>query len=235
MIPKKIHYCWFGNQEKDKLIRTCLDTWKEKLPGYEIIEWNEKNYPIENSSLYVQNMYKKKRWAFVSDYARLDILYTHGGIYLDTDMYVLQSLDVFLKNTCFLGKESAEYINAAIMGSVPYDPFIKKCKEIYDNTVDIFKPIPTIITDLYNKKDNTFDTVTLYETSFFYPFSAKNISRFDPTHPPKDAYTVHMWNYSWGNHYNRFLIRIGLHDRIITILNFLGIKNVMKKLFNIAH
>ena len=84
MIPKKIHYCWFGGQPLNKLGQKCLESWKKHFPDYEIIEWNESNFDI-NCCDYVREAYEAKRWAFVSDYARFKILYEHGGIYFDTD------------------------------------------------------------------------------------------------------------------------------------------------------
>ncbi|MBQ8165848.1 MAG: glycosyl transferase, partial [Lachnospiraceae bacterium] len=74
MIPKVIHYCWFGGNEKTELIRECIKSWKKYMPDYEIIEWNETNFDI-NSNLYVAQAYKAKKWAFVSDYARLYAIY----------------------------------------------------------------------------------------------------------------------------------------------------------------
>ena len=91
MIPKIIHYCWFGKNKKPKLVRDCIKSWKSLHPDYEIIEWNEKTFPIDNE--FLQYMYKNKKWAFVSDYARLKILYEYGGYYLDTDMILVKRLD----------------------------------------------------------------------------------------------------------------------------------------------
>ena len=86
MIPKTIHYCWFGKGEKNPTIQKCLASWREHLSDYNIIEWNEENFDT-NKYEYTKRGYEDKKWAFVSDYARLVILREHGGIYLDTDMY----------------------------------------------------------------------------------------------------------------------------------------------------
>ena len=86
MIPKKIHYVWFGN-EKNKLMKRCIDSWK-KL-NYEVYEWNEKTYDI-NKNDFVKEAYKKQNWAFLSDYIRLDVLYNLGGIYIDTDVLLIK-------------------------------------------------------------------------------------------------------------------------------------------------
>ena len=92
MIPKVIHYCWFGGNEMSELEKKCIESWKTQCPDYEIIRWDETNYDV-TKNLYMQQAYAAKKWAFVSDYARLDILYQHGGIYLDTDVELLQSLN----------------------------------------------------------------------------------------------------------------------------------------------
>lgn len=96
-IPKVIHYCWFGKGEKSKLVLKCIESWKKYCPDYEIIEWNEYNYDISKNK-YISEAYKNKKWAFVSDYARLDILFNYGGIYLDTDVELIKSIPEELLN-----------------------------------------------------------------------------------------------------------------------------------------
>lgn len=78
MIPKVIHYCWFGRNPKTEIIEKCIASWRKYCPDWEIIEWNEDNYDVEKVP-FVKEAYEAKKWAFVSDYARLDILYNHGG------------------------------------------------------------------------------------------------------------------------------------------------------------
>ena len=94
MIPKIIHYCWFGKNPKNNLILRCIESWKKFCPNYKFVEWNESNFDV-NSNLYTKQAYENKKWAFVSDYVRLYALYNYGGIYLDTDCEILQSLDIF--------------------------------------------------------------------------------------------------------------------------------------------
>ena len=92
MIPKKIHYCWFGGNPLPDSVKNCIDSWKKFCPNYEIIEWNESNYDVHKIP-YISEAYKNKKYAFVSDYARLDIIYNEGGFYLDTDVELIKSLD----------------------------------------------------------------------------------------------------------------------------------------------
>lgn len=106
MIPKIIHYCWFGKGQKPELADKCISSWKRFLPDYEIKEWNEENYPVEECCDYVKEAYKEKKWAFVSDYVRFDILYRYGGIYFDTDVEVIKPIDDILEQGAFIGGET---------------------------------------------------------------------------------------------------------------------------------
>lgn len=118
-IPKIIHYCWFGYNPKPELFNKCFDSWKSKCPDYEIIEWNEENFDIASCPLYVRQAYENKKWAFVTDYVRLKVVYDHGGIYLDTDVELKKSLNKFLKYDAYFGFEDGAYINTGLgFGSV---------------------------------------------------------------------------------------------------------------------
>ena len=110
MIPKKIHYCWFGGNEMPEVVIKCIKSWKEIMPDYEIIRWDESNYDVKKCK-FISDAYAEKKWAFVSDYARLDILYDHGGIYLDTDVEVLKSLNDLLDLDGFCGFETGKREN----------------------------------------------------------------------------------------------------------------------------
>jgi mannosyltransferase OCH1-like enzyme len=104
MIPNKIHYCWFGRNPLPKSAQKCIASWRKYFPGYEIIEWNEDNYDV-NKIPYTQEAYQAKKYAFVSDYARFDILYHEGGIYFDTDVEVIKPFDDILQRGAFMGCE----------------------------------------------------------------------------------------------------------------------------------
>ena len=126
MIPKIIHYCWFGNgpiPEKDK---KCINSWKKYCSDYKIIQWNEKNYDITKNK-YMNQAYQQKKWGFVPDYARLDIIYTYGGIYLDTDVEIIKSFDSLLSNRGFAGFERPDYVNLGLgFGAEAENIIIKK-------------------------------------------------------------------------------------------------------------
>ena len=110
MIPKIIHYCWFGRNPKPKLAEKCMGSWKKYCKDYQIIEWNEDSFDISKAPLYVQQAYDEKKWAYVSDYVRLYAVYMCGGVYLDTDVEIVNSLDNLLKNYAFFGFENNKHI-----------------------------------------------------------------------------------------------------------------------------
>lgn len=132
MIPKKIHYIWVGHNPKSKVIKECLATWRQKLPDYEIIEWNEDNFDMHENR-YIEQAYAAKKWAFVSDYVRAKVLYEQGGIYLDTDVRVLDKLDDLLQDSAFIGFENADYLSAAIFGAEAGSQFMKDILNYYQN------------------------------------------------------------------------------------------------------
>ncbi len=134
MIPRVIHYCWFGENQLPPLAEKCIASWKKYCPDYKIICWNEKNYDITKNT-YVREAYEAKKWAFVSDYVRLDVIYNHGGIYFDTDVELLKNIDELLKNeTCFLGTEEPGIIATGLgFGAEKNDHNIKLMLEEYEN------------------------------------------------------------------------------------------------------
>lgn len=131
-MEKRIIYCWFGGKEKTQKVLNCIKTWKEKMPDWEYLEINEDNFDI-NCNEYVREAYNQKKWAFVSDYARLWALYNYGGIYLDTDVEVYKPLDKFLGHKIFTGFEQPHYPVTAIIGSEKGNNIIKEMLDVYKN------------------------------------------------------------------------------------------------------
>ena len=113
MIPKKIHYCWFGRGEKPKLAKKCIASWKKYMSDYEIIEWNEDNFDIDMNA-YTRMCYDQKKYAFLTDYVRLIVVQKYGGIYFDTDVEVVRNFDDLLDNSAFFGFETNEYVNTGL-------------------------------------------------------------------------------------------------------------------------
>lgn len=134
MIPKRIIYCWFGGKEKPENVQNCINTWKQNMPDWEYLEINESNFNIHFNK-YVEDAYNNKKWAYVSDVARLWALYEYGGIYMDTDVFVYQPLDIFLKHSFFTGFEQVHYPVTATMGAEKYNWLIKEMLDIYQNKI----------------------------------------------------------------------------------------------------
>lgn len=237
MIPKVIHYCWFGGKRKSKLIKQCILSWKHYLPDYEIIEWNEKNCDLTNP--FVRKAYSLKKWAFVADFIRLKVLYENGGIYLDTDMMVLKSFNSLLSTLCFFGAEDEDYLNCAIIGAQKNNAFIKQCISRYElisinNGIDWRQiTIPRIVTDIYrkkynyvlpfNKKNVHYDLV-IYPINYFYPLPYKDkqdIKNYK-NYLVIESFAVHLWNESWIEYSEFHYLRKGQY--------FLGLKIAVKNI-----
>ena len=131
-IPKIIHYCWFGGNEKPSKIKKCIESWKKFMPEFDIIEWNESNFDI-NALQYTKQAYEMKKYAFVSDVARLKALSMYGGIYFDTDVEVFKNFTQLLDERCILGFEEEEYIATSMMAAEPNNTLINRFLKIYDN------------------------------------------------------------------------------------------------------
>lgn len=132
MIPKIIHYCWFGGNPMSELGRKCIESWNKYLPEYVIKEWNENNFDL-NENIYAKEAYEAKKWAFITDYVRLKVLYEYGGIYMDTDVEVCKNLDMFLTEYAFSGFESENFVPTGIMAAEKKHPFIGVWLEYYNN------------------------------------------------------------------------------------------------------
>ena len=131
MIPKIIHYIWVGGKEKPADIKRCMATWKKHLEGYKVIEWNESNFDIEQHP-FVKAAYEAKKWAYVSDYIRAYAIYNYGGIYLDTDILLLDKFDDFLNHRAFVGFENPNYPFTAAFGAEKGHPLVKDMLDYYD-------------------------------------------------------------------------------------------------------
>ncbi|WMJ85813.1 glycosyltransferase family 32 protein [Anaerocolumna sp. MB42-C2] len=137
-IPKIIHYCWFGENEKSYNTVEFIKKWRLLNPDFEIKEWNETNFDV-NINAYVREAYNAQKWAFVSDFARLYALYNYGGIYLDTDVDEVKSFNSLLNHVAFIGTESQFSMCTATIGSEMHSKFIKEIMDSYNEKHFIFK------------------------------------------------------------------------------------------------
>lgn len=229
MIPKIIHYCWFGNNPKTPEILDCIESWRKTCPGFEIKEWNEENFPIEDFP-FAKKMYDEKKWAFVADYARLQILEKHGGFYLDTDMLILKSLEALAINTCVLGEEAVGIISAGMIGAEAHHPFISACKKFYDKNHANMITIPRVLTQIFESYPEK-SGIIVYPPGAFYPFDSDHIKEFHGQDLGPEVIGVHLWHYSWGHPLNKFFKKTGIYHFGKKIAEDLGIKTILKKLF----
>lgn len=133
LIPKVIHYFWFGGKQLPDRHKSWMESWHKFCPDYEIIEWNEKNYDVTKNN-YMYQALKKEKWGFVPDYARLDVIYNYGGIYLDTDVEIIGNIDDLLYQKGFAGFESDEAVNLGSgFGAIKGLPVIKEMMDFYDD------------------------------------------------------------------------------------------------------
>lgn len=198
MIPKKIHCIWFGGKAFPPLEKRCIESWKDFLPDYEIVYWNEENY--FNPDPVFQNALKNKKWAFCADIARLDILHKHGGIYLDTDMELIKSLNAFLDYKFFIGKESEKYLSCGIIGSVPGHLFIKQSLDkVIESMKSDFIPIPKIMTYVYEENYSHDNEIAIFSPDYFYPYNpfVNEIKVLFFSDITSNTHAIHHWNYSW--------------------------------------
>jgi mannosyltransferase OCH1-like enzyme len=206
MIPKKIHYCWFGLNQKSDLNKKCLESWRRLLPDYEIKEWNENNSPLHHE--YCQASYRQGLWSRLSNYIRLFALYTEGGIYLDTDVEVLKSFSPFISDKCFLGfqliQEQSDWVSSAVLGSVRGHPFLRRCLLLTETTFAAtgqFYRSPTVMTmvlkslGLSEYKQQEIEEVVVYPVDYFYPYAW--FENFSPACITTNTHCIHHWEGTW--------------------------------------
>lgn len=206
-IPKIIHYCWFGDNMFPSLVLKCIESWKRYCPDYIIKEWNESNFDI-NFNEYTKEAYKSRKWAFVSDVARLYAVYTEGGIYLDTDVELIKPIDYLLNDSMFIGFETDKLIATGLgFGAEKSFNIIKKMLNVYDNisftnkngTVNII-PCPIYNTAIMRQEgfiiNNTLqrkNNITVYPTEYFCPKDVKT----GITNITNNTYMIHHFDASW--------------------------------------
>lgn len=214
MIPKTIHYCWFGKKPMPKLAKICIRSWKKYCPEYELKLWNEENFDL-NLFPYAKEAYEAGKYAFVTDIVRLYALYHEGGIYMDTDVELIKPLDNFLHHPAFSGFESEKHVPTGIMASEKHGRWAKENLEYYhgkhfltENGLPDITTNVIIITDYMVKKglklNNTYQDIegffTMYPTDFFCPkdFLTQEI------HLTENTVCIHHFNMSWHSETVRY-------------------------------
>lgn len=207
MIPKLIHHIWVGGSPLSEKSQSLIAGARLLHPDYDFRFWDETNVSI--SPLFVRRCYEKKLWAFVSDYLRFQLLFEYGGIYLDTDMEVLKSLDPLLECDGFSGlNRQRDAIYCGIIGAVPRNPLIGKILKAYDNLpVDVLPTSPQMFTRAFKEREDSSFRIYPYQT--FYPIEEGEVATPEAL---SSAYTNHHWDESWRSFVSlrRFLRRVGL-------------------------
>lgn len=207
LIPKKIHYMWLGGKRIPSSLQKCIDSWKKYCPDYEIIQWDENNYDMDKHP-YMRQAYERGAYGFVPDYARLDILYQHGGIYMDTDVEVTRNLDPLLCQEAFCGVEKWQIVNfGGCSGAIKAHPMIREFlraredilfldAEGRQNTVTCgFYDTNVAIKNGYrlNGETQNIRGMNIYASDYFHPYDYMS----GHTHKTEHTYTIHWFNGGW--------------------------------------
>ena len=216
MIPKIIHYCWFGKGQYPEIVKKCIKSWETYCSGYELKLWNEDNYDVTKSR-YMKEAYENKKWAFVSDYARLDIVYREGGIYLDTDVELVKALDDLLDCKCFFASDGCGINSGIGFGAEKGNTVVKMLLDEYqekifvkDGKLDLTPcTVPnTRIFLKYGYNPSSADVqniigVTIFPAEFFSPLNA--MSELNLT---KNTYGIHHGSRLWETGMTKFKSRL---------------------------
>ncbi|MGH4038742.1 MAG: glycosyltransferase family 32 protein [Sphaerochaeta sp.] len=218
MIPKKIHYCWFGGGPIPQKDQKCIESWKKFCPDYEIVQWNETNYDIRKNK-YMSQAYDAKRWGFVPDFARFDIIFNEGGFYLDTDVELLRSLDELRENDAYMGFEGGNWVNGGIgFGAIKGHELIRELRDMYDamsfvnedGTLNLL-PSPHYITEFLETKglerNDTMQEIngmTIYPKEYFAPKDYYS-GKMEIT---DNSISIHQYNASWQTPHKKRMLKV---------------------------
>ena len=225
MIPKIIHYCWFGYNKKSRLILKCINSWKRLCPDYQIIEWNEEKFDV-NCCLYTKEAYLQKKWAYVSDYVRFYVLNQYGGVYLDTDVQLIKPIEQLIKKGKFLGFAREDIVATGLIMATKANDWL--CQEVLktyeketfewtspEEIVAIGRRVTAILVGHGLKCNGKLQEVcdyTIYPKYYFNPTDGDKYIKID-----ERAYSVHHYAATW----------FPTHKRISnTIKRYIGQKNL---------
>ena len=202
-IPKVIHYCWFGGNPLPKSAEKCIKSWQKYCSNYEIKRWDESNFDVTCNE-YCKFCYENKKWAFLTDYIRLKVIYDNGGVYLDTDVELLKNLDDLVKNGAYMGFEDEKSIATGLgfAGEKGHE-FIGENMRYYENLTDfsVLRSCPIITTELlaaYGLKDNNGTIQEVAGMNIYPPeYLCPKIERTGLTEKTKNTYSIHHFDASW--------------------------------------
>lgn len=254
MIPKVIHYCWFGHNPMPKMLQKCMKSWSKYCAGYKVIEWNEDNVDLSLMPKYVQDAYDAKKWAFVTDYVRLWVIYTHGGIYLDTDVELIRPINDLLTHKGFFAFESNDFKTVATglgFGAEKGLDILADLMKSYEtlkfttpDNKDEFLPNTWINWPVFEehgvKKTDSIqiidDGVVIYPGEYFDPMDGYLREKINVT---PNTYSIHHYSMTWENNHEKKIKQIKRYNSIVKIKRFvhgvlgdkfyLGIKRLVGK------
>lgn len=205
MIPKIIHYCWFGQGEMPRLMKKCLKSWKKFCPDWKIVRWDEDSFDV-NSTLWTKQAYETKKYAFVADYVRLKALYEMGGVYLDTDVELVKPLDAFVTHEAFIGFENTRHIASCLIGACPQHPVVQEWLRWYQDRdfvqdgTETDEPNVVHMTDTLihrglevNNVFQTVDGMAVYPQTWFCPQNIEGENR----ELSANTVAIHYFDSSW--------------------------------------
>lgn len=246
-IPKKIHYCWFGGNPLPEMAIKCIESWKKFLPDYEIIEWNESNYDVHKIP-YISQAYNAKKYAFVSDFARFDILYEHGGLYFDTDVEVIKSMDKIIEQGAFAGVEFPGKLASGLgLASPEASPIYKEILDSYkkssfikENGQNDLTTVVTRVSDIFKKYGFTDENkiqkiadVTIYPVEYFCPKDYET----GEINITENTYSIHHYDASWVSDFwkNANLIRNKIYKKTKNVFFRNFIFNIAVRIYAIKY
>lgn len=241
---KIIHYIWYGGNPLSDLTKKCIQTWKKFLPDFEIMEWNENTFDV-NQCPFVKEAFEQKKWAFVADYTRFKVLEEYGGIYLDTDMEITKDIAEFLEKDLFLGVEDSKMINAAVVWArEAHNPHIQNIVKIYESkkcfneTGDLYdESVPRVLTKYFETLgfdkeldeiqilDN--DKVYIYPMEYFYPLSYD----YQNNKFTDNSAMIHHFDATWISPMEKFKTKMKRKNMkwVVYVIDFfISIKNKIK-------
>ena len=221
MIPKKIHYIWVGGNPMGEMMVKCIDSWKKFCPEFEIIEWNEKNFDV-NQNEYCRQAFEQKKWAFVSDYMRLKVLHDHGGMYMDTDVEVIKPFDDFLfELPMFIGFEDSHRIQSGLIATEKNGVWVKKMLSHYDdaqfikddgtldmttNVIVMSRMTKEMYPDLeFNGVEQHMEHFHLYPIDYFCTGRSALRKKRKVT---KNTYSIHHFSMTWRTDKEKFRMKV---------------------------
>lgn len=228
MIPKTIHYCWFGGKELPKLARKCVASWEKFCPEYQIIRWDESNFDLDSND-YTRMCVAEKKWAFLSDYVRLKVVAEHGGIYFDTDVELLRAPDELLQYEAFFGFETPEFVNTGMgFGSEAGGTAVRAMLEEYEPLLDGRHGVVSCpglntaaLVKLGLRQDGVRQNVAgaeILPSDWLNPYESTT-GRLTKT---KNTVSVHWYTGAWLSRSQRLRLMIGKPLRRIFGNEFLG-------------